>query len=111
MEKLQSGKGFYGKQINLYKEKLFLLFTVKIDRLQMFLSFLSNNNQLKKLNKIKNKSMTDIVMITKVIHPTKFENSPLVLSLSIFLSLPIFMIIKIIGIAMIPLITEAYISA
>jgi hypothetical protein len=55
--------------------------------------------------------MTDIVMITKVIHPTKFENSPLVLSLSIFLSLPIFMIIKIIGIAMIPLITEAYISA
>ena len=54
--------------------------------------------------------MTDIVMITKVIHPTKFENSPLVLSLSIFLSLPIFRIIKIIGIAMIPLITEAYMN-
>lgn len=63
------------------------------------------------MNPVKNKNITDIVMIPKVIHPTKFEKNPLVLSLSIFLSLPILRIIKIIGIAMIPLITEAYISA
>jgi hypothetical protein len=60
---------------------------------------------------VKNKSTTDIVMIPKVIHHTKFEKNLLVLSLSIFLSLPIFRIIKIIGITIIPLITEAYISA
>jgi hypothetical protein len=61
--------------IYFIEANIFFLFTVKIDKLQIFLSFLSSNNKLKKLNKINRNLILFCFLLfgTNLIHPDHFH--------------------------------------